>query len=356
MLKKILITALAVTTAFFALTSNTVTVNASDDLSALEQWTQEKEPTKIEAKGHELYRGGVNQHKSVYCENRTDSVLLEEFLQSSGYVLVSSPFKEISDEDYKILKKYGFNYSQYLKDDEYYNTYYRVYIPEVVYEELMTYRREGKSVPMYLSAELDYSTVVVAYDFWDAVENAGTVDYEVNDDIPATQTHTGWMTIETPIPVKVVLHEMTRDRFYELYLSGNEPFDIRLKAGCYVVSSVNDTKIKVNNTEDTLPYNNYIWVEDGNTENNAYKVDLTKLIEKHNIQPADISGQPDLSYYKNQDIPVATEQATVPETEETTDGGFKFSFIGVGIAIVLLVIVVVVFILKKKKNTSERDE
>ncbi|MBR6695422.1 MAG: hypothetical protein IKL70_03300 [Oscillospiraceae bacterium] len=356
MIKKILITALAVTTAFFTLASNTVTANASDDLSALEQWTQVTEGTKIEPKGHEVFWGGINKYEGICCENRTDSVLLEEFLQSSGYVLVSSPFKEISDEDYKILKKYGFNYSQYLKDDEYYNTYYRVYIPEVVYEELMTYRREGKSVPMYLSAELDYSTVVVAYDFWDAVENAGTVDYEVNDDIPATQTHTGWMTIETPIPVKVVLHEMTRDRFYELYLSGNEPFDIRLKAGCYVVSSVNDTKIKVNNTEETLPYNNYIWVEDGNTEDNAYKVDLTKLIEKHNIQPADISGQPDLSYYKNQNIPGASEQAVLSDAEENTDKGSILGFVGVGIVIALIGGTVAIVVIKKKKSISKENK
>lgn len=352
MLKKILITALAVTTAFFALASNTVTANASDDIPVWEQWYQVTEGVKIEPQGHEIFSGGINKYKGIYCESRTDSVMLEEVLKSSGYVLVSSPFKEISDEDYKILKKYGFIYSQYLKDDEYYNTYYRVYIPEVVYEELMTYRREGKSVPMYLSAELDNSTVVVAYDFWDAVENAGTVDYEVNDDIPATQTHTGWMTIETPIPVKVVLHEMTRDRFYELYLSGNEPFDIRLKSGCYVVSSVNDTKIKVNNTEDTLPCNNYIWVEDTNTESNAYKVDLTKLIEKYEIQPADISGMPDLSYHKNQDIPAGTGQSVISDIDAKTDNGFVLGIVGVGIVAMLIGGGIAIFAIKKKKQNK----
>lgn len=304
--------------------------------------------------GRVLIEGGLNKYDGELCTSESDVILLETRLRKSGYLLINTEFRDIPQDEYELIQTHTFWYSDYFRDDvSYYEKFYRIYVyAPVYYDVLDALGTGGGSVSAELVSEMDISSVVLSYGFWDVKNKAGTIDDEINENIPEWYEETGWLLIDCPISAKITLQELTRNRYYEFYVTGNELFDVKLKQGCYVIVDVSGTSISADNTEETLPYKNYIWIEGQNTEDNPYKVELESLIQKYDIQPVDVSGMPDLSYYKNQDIPVAEEEVMLPEEEEETEEE-KHCYLWVVIVIPVAVAGVCTFLYIQKRKEND---
>lgn len=321
------------------------------------EWYQMKD-------GNPVRLGGVNQIDRVVCQSEEETRALEERLRRENYILVTTDDKEISDEDFELLRQANPPYSEFFDRESEFNwdmKMEKVYMYVPSYNDAMEQLRAGRNIDSVTRVELTTSTVVLSYAMWYFKERAGTVVNEFNDNIPSWYTRTGFLQIISPIDAVITLdcwQEHTRNVFY---VRANEPFLVKVKASMHAILSVN-TKEDVSLEEESLKLNRFV-VRVENTEDDPCVMDITEFVTKYDIKPADISGKPDYSW-TNKDNPDASVQESLPvesavvQDEENQESGdnkllWRIFFAGLWLAVIAAA-VIAVCVIKKKYRKGER--
>lgn len=310
--------------------------------------------------GNPVRKGGINQLDGVECQSIEETEALEERLKKENYILVTTDDKEISDEDFELLRNGYPPYSQYFQKDSEFGwdmKMYKVYMYIPSYNDAMKQLRAGKTVRSVTRAELSTSTVLIDYASWYFMERVGKTVNEFNDNIPSWCTSTGFLQINSPIDVMITLDCWQEHTFNVFYVRANEPFLVKLKMSMYVVRSVN-TLENISLEEEALNLNRFV-VNVENTEDDPRILNLENLVEKYDIKPIDISDKPDFSWDNRDNIDIGDigqeslpiESVEVWDEEEQPDDNtmfwkllFSVLWITVALAVVIAVIVV------KRKN------
>lgn len=303
---------------------------------------------RINENGNFIKTGGINSYDGERAESYEATVSLETTLRDSDYILVNTDFRDISDEEYNLFCSCGFWFSSYISNDEYYKSMYRVYVYEPSFNDFMKQYDEKGSTEDYTHMEINSSTVVVSYGYWDSLKKAGTVSDEFDDNIPEGR-ESGYLQIISPVDAEIKLHFPITDRYFDFFVQADTPFFVRLKTGAYNITDVNGCEFK--DGENTIKNNNIIHIKETYTAENPYILELYELFENYSIPPVDISEEP-VTTELNTNIP--KYQATVlKETENNkTDGNSNVLLVT---AIIIIILITAVWIYKKKKeNDNER--
>lgn len=299
---------------------------------------------RINENGNFIKTGGINSYDGERAESYEATVSLETTLRDSDYILVNTDFRDISDEEYNLFCSCRFWFSSYISNDEDYKVY--VYTPS--FNDFTEQYNEYGSIEDYTYIEINSSSVVISYGYWDSLEKAGTVSDEFDDNIPEGR-EAGYLQIISPVDTEIKLHFPITDRYFEFYVQADTPFLVRLKTGAYNIVNVNGYEFI--DRESTIKNNNIIHIKETYTAENPYIVELYELIENYSIPPLDISEKP-VTTELNTNIP--EYQATVlKETENNkTDGNSNVLLVT---AIIIIILIIAVWIYKKKKeNDNER--
>ncbi|RJW77246.1 hypothetical protein DW025_01060 [Coprococcus sp. AF38-1] len=283
---------------------STITVHAKEQLK--DTFIEEFDPDNLKyyhsLSGNQILTGGVNELNGIQCTTRNDCEALEKYLRSAGYVLVTTDSKDISDENYDLLQK-EFNsfLSRYMdRDNEVYWTKYRVYLNKETYDNAISEMKKDGSFSIETELELIDSSVVLNYAVWDNYDRKETVVYEINDNIPDWWSETGFLEIYSPVNVMVKLEYRNDWTYHVFYVKANEPFLVKVRAGGYYVRTVNTQDVQEG--ENTLVYDNNVQVQLENTIDEPYQLDISKLTEKYDIMPIDLSDKPDFSWNNRNNI------------------------------------------------------
>lgn len=303
---------------------------------------------KIDSNGNFIREGGINEFDGTKAESYEETVNLETVLRNSGYILVNTDSMDITDEEFEKFIQYNFWFSDYIRPNEiFYWTKYRVYVYEPSYNDYMRQLEETGGIEDYTRMEINTSTVLISYAYWYSKDKAGTVCYEFNDNIPEW-FKTGYLEIRSPIDIAIKLRLPVEDTYYVFYVSANTPFLVKMKTGGYNIVDVNALEFK--DRETAIVHNNMIHIEEENTLNKPYVVNLQKLVEKYNIPSADISGQPDYSIGQNQNIPEKKTVVEEPQEEKQPQQKKKISGIILA-AVIIIVIILTVLVIRLYKRT-----
>lgn len=254
-------------------------------------------------KGNYVTIGGINEYKKVKANNREETLELEEEVKHNDYILVSSDYKDITDEEFTLLKNQGYWFGwRYLNEEnEFRWSMDKVYVYKPSFEDMLSQLETQGYVDDYTNFEIECSTVVLSYDFWYSWEKQGKMSDEFNDNIPEWEEK-AYMLIKSPINIEIILLNIDEKTFYRFYVSANTPFLVALPCATYFVEDINGYKIE--NFESTLPSKNTVVLnsERNGTEATAYEIDITRTVEAYNIPEIDISEEPDTSSKSNQNI------------------------------------------------------
>lgn len=301
---------------------------------------------RINENGNFIRIGGINSYDGERTESYEETLALEMTLRNSGYILINTDFRDISDEEYDRFCSCRFWFSSYISDDEYYKTMYRIYVYEPSFSDFMEQYNEYGSIEDYTRMEIDSSAVVVSYAYWDSLKKVGTVSNEFNENIPEGR-ESGYLQIISPIDAEIRLHFPITDRYFDFFVQADTPFLVRLKTGAYNVTDVNGYEFR--DRESTIKNNNIIHIEEKYTAENPYTVELYELIETYSIPSAEIISETDLllSDEYNQDIP--EYQVTVAE-ETKDDKADENNYILLILALIIIVLLIAVWIYRRKKE------
>lgn len=311
--------------------------------------------------GHAYRKGGVNTFDGVDCKNEKDTEQLENLLKVSGYVLVNTSQKEISDDEYKLLYNnkvytaYGQAYFEkpyYANDD---NAETHIYYERHILNEILRKLRSGDIITTSIKSEVATSTVIVDYSVWSYVKRAYTITNYFNNNIPSYRTDVAFMLIKSPINIRLLLQDKYEFTISELFVKADTPLLIKVPIGDYVVIGINDKNI-VAVHENALIGNNQLTVLSRHTQDEPYVLELAGVINKYNIQPIDLDDAPDHSWENRDDDDyqpwLPTESTIIPEEvnqDTTTQSQFLWRIVFAAIAVlVILAIVIAVHVLKKK--------
>lgn len=314
--------------------------------------------------GNPVRAGGVSEIDGVYCKNEDDTEELENHLRISGYILVTTDEKEISDEEYNLLCNNGTYLPPYSycfnSENEYYWTKCKVYMYEKSYNDAISQLRENGFVNMITRSEITTSTVVVNYAEWYEKERVGKIVNEFNDALPSWyENESGFLCVISPIDAEVTMEYYAEHTLNVFYVKANEPFLIKMKHGGHLIKSINSQQI--DEEESSLVYSNNIQILNENTEENPYILRLEKTVSKYNIPSVDISDKPDYSWNSGVFIPIEDipeESVIVEEKNSASDSGEKrdsrliWSIIFISVASVFVVTAVIIFKVIKKKNSQ----
>lgn len=315
--------------------------------------------------------GGVNTYDGTKATTEEEVKALETRLLSEGYIQICGQ-GVTQTEDYKLLINYWRDKSsplaRYTEDNEYIQLYYKIYVDKDVYDDVIKAFSEGLEPNNVTSMELETSTVVIDNASWYYEALSGTFDTEINDDIPS-HIATGYLQIVSPVNIDVVLWNADMNRYYRLYVMKNKPFLVKLKRGSYHITEINKMEVNNNvddNGEDALPYNNRIQITGDCTYENPYLLDFTDITVKYELTDEDISGKPDLSIDKNQNIPkdptVSSEDTNIDDNNDDKATTEKEPINKVAVIILicfvflLLVYVVIAYRNVKLKKRKEENE
>lgn len=256
--------------------------------------------------------GGYNSFEGTQIETEAQAMEMEKTLVGRNYELASTDARTISEHEYELLMKYGSWYSDYAKNnlDRPFNMqFYRVYVYRPVFDVFISEAETGEMTSATMLA-MTFSTVVISYDSYYYERLAFTEDDEFNDNIPDFY-NSGYLEINSPMNVEVTLLSMGTSRYYKFYVSGGTPFMVKLKFDTYKVTEINTVELP--SEETSLKYRNIFTVgEKQKDRDHPIVIDIAKTVYKYQIPEADISGKPDLSLDKNQNIP---EERTVVDEE-----------------------------------------
>jgi hypothetical protein len=253
---------------------------------------------RLHEEGNWIAIGGRNEFDEVKAASREETERLESTLILNDYILVTTDKMAILYDDYiKFRDSHSFWFSAYIVDKEPYWLTKKLYVYKPSFDDYMEQLDSPNGLKRYTIEEINNSSVLIDYGYWDSVEAVGTISDIFNDNIPS-YCDTGYMEIDANINCEVKLLQAGTRRYYVFYVHKNTPFIVRLPIGCYHVVGVNNTDIPDNidnSGESTLPYNNQIQIQLQHTIDNPYIIQLNELSEKYRLKDVDISGKPDYS-------------------------------------------------------------
>lgn len=269
---------------------------------------------RIDPDGNWIKEGGYNRYDGKDAETEEETRLMEQKLQSDGYIRINGAEKYITDEQFNELilsDDYDWWFEEFIDEEDEYKAMYHVYVYKPSFDDwweqhqkTMTYQ----SVKEYTKMELVNSTVVISYAYWWAKDRVGKdLSNEVNDGIPPW-CHRNYATIISPVDTELHLELCSDHTYYTFYISAGTPFRVIMKYGRYRVVSINGVEIE--DYDSLAPSRNIIQIvenpdgtKNADEESEPLKLDFTKFVKAHDIKSVDISGKPDRSLDQNQNIP-----------------------------------------------------
>lgn len=315
--------------------------------------------------GRLIRQGGRNSIDGRKCETKEETEALEARIRNENYILISTDDKDITDEEYNTytsattappfldeIKHTAFGWD---------NKMYKVYLYRPVFEQALKEIEEYNVIKSITLSEIYESSVIIDYGYWYMKEKVGKQDNEFNDNIPSFYD-TGFMQIISPVACEITILNSYEQGYYTFFVKADSPFLVKVKQGEYYIREINGTKIKLK--EDLLPHTGIIWVQEENTEDNPFVIDLTEIVAKYNIAPQDISTEEDLSWENKDNIDyeeisdeISSKEVMIEETEVTPKEKDDFKSTAIRyikwifiIALVLLIILIIIknFLLKKE--------
>lgn len=321
-----------------------------------------------------LKYGGVNSYNGKDFTDKSDAVLTENQLRKNGYILISTDRKEISDEDFQILKNMNFWFNDFI-DDKLRWQFDKIYIYKPLLDKCINEQKNRGALSEETVTEVMDSTVVFAYEYWHFKDKIGQLSDEFNDNIP-DYFDSGYIEINTTENMVITLIHWDLKTYYRFYVSKNTPFMVRLPLGHYKVADIN--AVEIGPMEQALPLSNMVYLtSEYSDRDNPYVMDVSKVINKYIIPEGDISGMPDLSLDKNQNIPEertvvdekalkeaqersrkAIEEQSKQEQEEQENktSSNNVLYLSLGVTLGILLIWVIVNKIKSKKTHYREDE
>lgn len=313
--------------------------------------------------GNPVMQGGINRLGDTVCESKEETYALETQLRSSGYVLVTTDDKDISDKDFETLTEFNYRppYFQYFDNDSFGwdMQMYKVYLYKASLDDALRQLRSEGRVCDTTKIELSTSTVLIDYADWFFKERTGRVLNEFNDNIPSWYTDTGFLEIQSPIDARVTLELWSEHTYSVLYVKAGEPLLVKMKEGMHIVREINYIGIAVKE-EAIPPFNNMVVRADEHTIDNPRIMNLEGVVEKYEVPPLDISDKPDYNWenkdnldWEDYSIPaqsVEVDSVTdVEKTPETSKANMFWLF-----AILAFVTGLLFFVHKKVTKGEER--
>jgi hypothetical protein len=323
---------------------------------------------KIGEDGNFIYEGGINKFRGTFCETRQDAQDLELTLLSMNYVYVRAgdAGSAISDEEVELLlssRSTTFFFSEYLKEDTD-KSLYKVYLYKPSLSDALEQLRDGGFLSDTTTAELLTSSVLINYSYYDSKERAGTTIYEFNDRIPEGAA-VGYIEILTPIDLDVTLLRENDGTFVNFAVQGGVPFYVKVRAGRYYVTKVNNLELSGSTSywEGSLKNNNTYYVgmnEQGMSMEDPCVIEFTDYIEKYatTLEITDISGRTDFNLntdestyetkeVENESVEVETEEEEVTDTMKQN----RLIYVIICVFVAVLMIAFAAFIRKRASKT-----
>lgn len=278
---------------------NTLAVNASGSFP-------EKEDEEIKYyrvwDGHYFRSGGINKRDGKKAETEEEIAALEADIQDE-YVLVNGKDKEIPDEEYELLvknKKYLSVGTWITEDNEYYHTFYRVYIFKPVYNDIIFQLKNYNLVNQQTMMTETASTIVINDAEWYHKKRVGTIQNIYNDNIPSYYD-TGFLLIESPVDVCLTFLYQSGNYYNRMYVKANEPFLIEVMTGAYTLKDINNKELEWG--EDAIDHHNNTFVSKTHTKENPKILSLSKVVKKYNLPSLEeIDEKPDYSWENRHNI------------------------------------------------------
>lgn len=273
--------------------------------------------------GNWIKEGGMNHYCGTALTSEEQAKETEEILKRDGYI----ELKELTDEEYEGFitnPATGWWFENYIKtsDDkrvEYYDNWFKIYVFEPSFRDWWeSYEEVGEkanSVDVIPKLEIENSSVVIDYRAWWSKDRIGSdLSNEINDGIPSW-CDSGYICITSPIDAEVTFELVDDSTFYTVYVSKDTPFRARFKYGAYHITEINGKELKAQDAN--CPLRNNIAVGWGDNLNLETPVDINieKTVEAYNIQPIDLTGKPDRSLDKNQNL-TGEEKTTLEEDKK----------------------------------------
>lgn len=314
--------------------------------------------------GNWIAAGGLNKYDYIEATTREEAEKLEVLVRADNYVLVNTDDIMIDDEEYELLcNNWGFWFTKYLDKVHPYWDNYRVYVYKPSFDDYIQMLKDNNLRP-YIREELNNSTVVISYDYYDSLEKVGTITDDFNDNLPEWVTKFGYMEIRSSVDCELKILRASTRTYHLFYIKKGIPFLVKLAKDAYHIVSVNNRTINdgIDSMEDTLPYNNKIVILEHNTIDNPYIVELNNLEAKYNIKDMYIGGKPDYSLLSNTeyievDRDIDTEQ-TLVRTDINVEENVEIDVKTVILWIVLVIAIILgaIYILLTLKHLKEKDE
>lgn len=311
--------------------------------------------------GNWIKEGGLNRYCGTVFSSEEQAKETEAVLKRDGYI----ELKELTDEEYEGFvtnTATGWWFENYIKDAddkkiEYYDEWFKIYVFEPSFRDWWeSYEEVGEkanSVDKIPVMEIENSSVVIDYRTWWSKDRVGSdLSNEINDGIPSWYD-TGYICITSPIDAEITFELVDDGTFYTVYVTKNTPFRAEFKYGAYHITQINGKELK--KQDSNCPLGNNIAVGWGDNLNLETPVDIniTKTVEAYNIKPIDLTGKPDRSLDKNQNLS-GEEKTTLDEeesepVEEKKANWFKRILIILLIAAVCAGVGVYVFLDRKRR-------
>lgn len=306
-----------------------------------------------------VLEGGINSFNGVKAASEEETMQLEVTLINKNYIQVFGKGATISSEDIDALRQNSFWFSDKLEDTTYNQMYYKIFVYKPSLNDLLAATQNGEQVKKYTISEIEYSTVILAYNFWEHKEKAGKIDYETGDAIPEW-INAGYLLINTQADVRLLLYNNHNSRYYIVDAYKDAPTLIKLKSGAYHIISVNGVSVATLQKlrgEETLPYKNIIQISKLNTEEEPYELSLEQLVEKYNI--TDVTEEQKEEIGKGETstsiVPVEKEETKIEESEADKSEFNKDIILWIMLALLILLGVLFIIVQIKKKR-KEREE
>lgn len=265
--------------------------------------------------------GGTNTLDGITAENREETDELEKHLAENDYILVNGADSMLSDEEKEkaeaiISGKVAGVSKEYFEDEKKAENI-RVWVYKPSYETACRQYDENGAVNRNIIVELSTSTVITDYTIWNTHDNFGKIftTERINENIDE-EISAGFIKVISPVDCKILLYSTELKTYQELAVHGGEDLLVKMWNGFYRVADINGLEIdeKEEAIVDDYNFANNFTLYD-NSEDNPVVIDLTDVVEKYSIAPADISGEPDYQW-KWEDVEPATEQVTVNADED----------------------------------------
>lgn len=276
---------------------------------------------RLYEEGNWIALGGINEFDDVKATSRSETQELENKLMQNNYILITSDSMSVLIEDYEdFMSGATFWFSSYMERKEPYWNVYKVYVYKPSYDDYMEQlRSESGVISRETVQELNNSTVVIDYNYWNVEDAIGTYSDKFNDNIP-DYCETGYLKLISPIDCEVTILQAYTKQYYKFYVRKNVPFLVEIMAGCYHIVEVNSQNIPDNidnNGEATLPYNNQLQIWSYHTKDSPYTIELYQLCSKYNIPDTDIDDKPDYSITGNNDKYIPEDTTVYIPSENT---------------------------------------